>query len=209
MQFGVVFALKPSFPVLAMVFKVLDLTDGNELLEAARLLCCIKVIVKRSLNISKSAHAILNLSLSLVNYHLKQLNHFFQSTDNVQSSIFHYMKVMAHLHQSNCCRNFVVFPICVREFKDNATRSELVYPMMVGFKIGLPDSVEQRHSFLEQLKIAVSHFHAAGVVHLDLYLSNVMWRETSTTEVTIKAIDWDAAHFTHESLSVMTHVSQS
>ena len=40
----------------------------------------------------------------------------------------------------------------------------------------------------------------AGVVHLDLYLSNIMWRELESGEIELKIIDWDAAHFITESL---------
>jgi hypothetical protein len=114
------------------------------------------------------------------------------------------MKVMTQLHRCTFCRNFVVFPICVREYNDSAAHSELVFPNMVDYKIGLPDSEEHRLSFLGQLKIAVGHFHAAGVVHYDLFLSNIMWREVSTSEVKIKVIDWDAAHFLRERLPAET-----
>jgi len=92
----------------------------------------------------------------------------------------------------------------VREYNDSAAHSELVFPNMVDYKIGLPDSEEHRLSFLGQLKIAVGHFHAAGVVHYDLFLSNIMWREVSTSEVKIKVIDWDAAHFSRERLPAET-----
>ena len=40
----------------------------------------------------------------------------------------------------------------------------------------------------------------AGVVHLDLYLSNIMWKELESGEIELKIIDWDAAHFITESL---------
>ena len=35
-------------------------------------------------------------------------------------------------------------------------------------------------------------------MHLDLYLSNIMWREISDTEVQLKVVDWDAALFINE-----------
>lgn len=80
----------------------------------------------------------------------------------------------------------------------NDSESSLVYPKFVGNKIMLPHLQGQRQFFLGQLTIAAGHFHAAGVVHFDLYLSSVMWREVSPSEVIIKVIDWDAAHFLYE-----------
>jgi hypothetical protein len=35
--------------------------------------------------------------------------------------------------------------------------------------------------------------HKAGVIHVDLYASNVMWKQQDGT-IFIKIIDWDAAH---------------
>mmetsp|Transcript_34043 Transcript_34043/g.63564 ORF Transcript_34043/g.63564 Transcript_34043/m.63564 type:complete len:118 (+) Transcript_34043:1-354(+) len=47
------------------------------------------------------------------------------------------------------------------------------------------------------------------VAHLDLYPSNIMWKEEvegSNKEVHVMIIDWDSAHFVHEHLQ--EHVSE-
>jgi serine/threonine protein kinase len=64
----------------------------------------------------------------------------------------------------------------------------------------LPDTQEKREHYFEKLKSAISAIHKAGVVHLDLYLSNIMWKELESGEIELKIIDWDAAHFITESL---------
>jgi hypothetical protein len=46
--------------------------------------------------------------------------------------------------------------------------------------------------YLDTLEQAVAAIHLAGVVHGDLYVSNVMWREKDGA-VQIKIIDWDTA----------------
>ena len=40
--------------------------------------------------------------------------------------------------------------------------------------------------------------HAAGVLHCDLYFSNVMWRSTPEDSVEIKLIDFDCSHLLSE-----------
>ena len=43
--------------------------------------------------------------------------------------------------------------------------------------------------------------HSAGVVHLDWYLSNFMWKyDEATGELVIKIIDFDSAHIIGDSL---------
>jgi len=62
----------------------------------------------------------------------------------------------------------------------------------------MPDLAEHRESFLQEVQCAMEAFHDAGVAHLDLYLSNIMWRPVSDKAVDVKVIDWDAAHFLYE-----------
>jgi serine/threonine protein kinase len=143
------------------------------------------------------------MKLSKSAYHCKPLSQFFASTGNLQSSLLHFFKVMTRLHNNSECRQVVVFPICVREYDDKVTDTMIVFPKLDrSYKIGLPDTIELRSSFVKQLEDAMSKFHHAGVAHLDLYLSNIMWCPVTEEEVKLKIIDWDAAHFTCEHLSM-------
>ena len=41
---------------------------------------------------------------------------------------------------------------------------------------------------------SIESIHSAGVIHGDLFLSNVMYKIEEDNSVSIKIIDWDAAH---------------
>ena len=49
--------------------------------------------------------------------------------------------------------------------------------------------------------------HAQGVVHLDWYLSNFMWKiDSSTGKLEVKIIDFDSAHIIGDSLTEETNM---
>lgn len=84
----------------------------------------------------------------------------------------------------------LVFALSVRSPSSDSVAEDskcywLVYEDLAaeGFKIGTPD------------RVAVTHIHEAGVIHCDLYPSNIMWRADAEGEsVEIRIIDWDNAH---------------
>jgi serine/threonine protein kinase len=107
---------------------------------------------------------------------------------------------MARLHAVDACRDLVVFPICVRGYNDDPSYSCIVFPRLgEEYQIGLPETRGDRVEFFAKLRSAVRAFHEAGVVHLDFYLSNIMWRK-GPDGIRIKVIDWDPAHFLEEKL---------
>lgn len=57
--------------------------------------------------------------------------------------------------------------------------------------------------YLGKLKEAIEAIHEAGVVHLDLYTSNVMWRMEGD-ELEMKIVDWDGAQVLGSGLAPMT-----
>ena len=204
-QFGAVVMLKPSFPAFFVISNVLDMTNDDSLCEAARLLCCIAMHVATDLEFDRStlfrSTEEMKVLLDPTLYHMKSLKAFFACTGNIQSSLFHYFKIMSQLHRHPECRDVVLFPICVREYEDSIDHCSIVFPKLgCDYKIGLPDTQEQRQRYFEKLKSAIRAIHTAGVVHLDLYLSNIMWKELESGKIELKIIDWDAAHFITESL---------
>eukprot|EP01031_Cornospumella_fuschlensis_P027391 gene27391-33082_t len=75
----------------------------------------------------------------------------------------------------------------------------------LGFRMGAPhrhgdsDSEALFRAYREALRHAVTCIHNAGVLHGDLYLSNVMWRRREGADsIDIKLIDWDASHLLAE-----------
>jgi hypothetical protein len=69
-----------------------------------------------------------------------------------------------------------------------------------GYMIGCPDRIANpelfNHYKLELIRV-VKLMHSSGVIHGDLYLSNVMWRATDSG-VHIILIDFDCAHLLEE-----------
>eukprot|EP01031_Cornospumella_fuschlensis_P030751 gene30751-37155_t len=207
-QFAAVILLKPSFPTMVVLSPVLDMTSEEGLLEATRLWCCVQLMMELSLVVPSQSAVITASTCRMILdtglYHVKPLSTFFACTGNVQTSLHHYFRVMSRLHRDEQCRPYVLFPITVREYNDDAKQSSIVYPKLTDYNIGLPATADLRRQFLQQLKTAVAAFHHAGVAHLDLYLSNVMWR-AGDLGLQIKVIDWDAAHFVDEPLYESAH----
>jgi tRNA A-37 threonylcarbamoyl transferase component Bud32 len=75
----------------------------------------------------------------------------------------------------------------------------IIFENLVDYKIGFPVEQQQRLEFIKQLELTVEALHAAGVVHFDLYLSNIMHKIDSVSgKVKIKLIDFDASIFEWE-----------
>jgi hypothetical protein len=71
----------------------------------------------------------------------------------------------------------------------------------MGYTMGCPNRINNAHAYLlfkDALKTAVNMLHEAGVLHGDLYFSNVMWKLESDETVQVKIVDWDAAHCLNE-----------
>eukprot|EP01036_Dinobryon_divergens_P025263 gene25263-33792_t len=186
MQFAAVVMLKPSFPMLVMLSPVLlDLTDNTMLLESARLLCCVKILAsypliphRNQLELANIPRQLTAMAYCTLEYHEKPLADFFVSTVIRSPNSTQYFHIAsASTKKTTSERQRYYF----RTFQSTTTKS------------GFPSyELNARESFLYHC------FHRVGVVHLDLYLSNIMWREISDVEVQLKFIDWDAALFRNE-----------
>ncbi len=70
--------------------------------------------------------------------------------------------------------------------------------VLEGFAVGVPDhDTGTLEAYCQAIEKAVNVVHTAGVVHLDLYVSNIMHQVQNGT-IEIKIIDWDAAHLIGE-----------
>ncbi len=80
-----------------------------------------------------------------------------------------------------------MFPIWVREYEDSIDHCSILFPKLgCNYKIGLSDTKEQRERYFEKLKSAIRAIHMACVVYLDLYLSNIMWKELESGDIELK-----------------------
>jgi len=202
MKFGVARLLEPAFPYFVIMSPTLDLTTSSGRQEAATLLlklhewCMTEKVVD---NEPKEKAPQMEIDRTL--YHLKSMDDFFCVYRDRDQSLQHMLRVLQKVMTSNAARPNVVAPITIRT-ADNRMHDALVFHDLVkqGFTIGLPADREQRKLYLQALREAVDAVHRAGVVHLDLYPSNVFWKLVDG-RIIIKIIDWDAAHLVNEPLA--------
>jgi len=211
MKFGITRLLEPSFPYLAAVSKTFDVTDDADLREAAKLLAHIDAWCRTPKQASRSRCEKLAMELSPVLYYPKPLSTFFDVYEAHHSeSVRHMLRVLQKALSSEDACKYVEAPITVRTKdktdKDKARGGDaLIFRNLVNddFQIGVPAEEEQRGRYLNALRAAMNAIHAAGVVHLDFYPSNFMWKEEDG-RVIVKIIDWDTAHFVDEALTPAT-----
>ncbi len=107
------------------------------------------------------------------------------------------------LYASKKARDYVEFPLSIRTPDDDAENGcryyELYYRNLSaeGYKIGAPNRFIDPvvfDSYRQEYRKSIETIHSAGVIHGDLYLSNVMYKVQEDNSVSIKIIDWDAAH---------------
>jgi serine/threonine protein kinase len=71
--------------------------------------------------------------------------------------------------------------------------------MQAGYVMGVPPDQDDYNSFLLALESLVHQIHACGVIHMDLYPSNILWAKVGGT-IKVRIIDWDAASFRNQPL---------
>ena len=122
------------------------------------------------------------------------------------------LRVFNKLYTHEAARQVVEFPLSVRT-ADEASEGchQIIYRdlRMLGYTCGSPNRIEQPalfEAYKNALFAAVDSIHKAGVLHCDLYISNVMWKlsslspqdnsaaKSSNYVVEIKIVDWDASH---------------
>eukprot|EP01031_Cornospumella_fuschlensis_P026910 gene26910-32518_t len=131
----------------------------------------------------------------------------------------HMIRVLNAVYSDPIARPYAEYPLSLRTpspgcveggdswAKDMHDKYVLIYRNLrqLGFRMGAPlrngdsDSEALFRAYRKALRHAVACIHNAGVLHGDLYLSNVMWRHRNdTNSIDIKLIDWDASHLLAE-----------
>lgn len=210
MQFALLAMLPPSFPYLIALTYPLDLCIAAQRGIAAQHMCIIDFMMRESLELHNESPV--ELSLDISRYHIKYLKYFFEVRSTREASLEHMFSVLDHLAVDSELRHSVAFPITIRSRtapKDAAQGSHdmhnhmdmLVFDNLAkdGYRIGFPNDDALCEKLVKQIKAVVARIHARGVVHMDLYPSNIMWRLNATSRsIDVKIIDWDAAHFVGE-----------
>lgn len=222
MVFGATIILPPSFPTYIPLSKRLDLSDPQERMLASAYLIKAKAHVNNiGLSLQKQHDLrpfskvellpIVDMILSEAPLHFikrittevfdRGFGMFVEDRDhlNIGPGIEHMFEALNMMYSSTPARHIPEYPLSIRtpdELSQNCY--ELVFRHLgaEGYVIGCPDRIINAILF-DKYRIAyresVKAVNDAGVVHGDLYLSNVMWRLRNDV-VEIKIIDWDAAH---------------
>jgi len=116
-------------------------------------------------------------------------------------------QVFTKLYASSASR-FVCFPICFvnKVLPPPMTKggvSALLFPNLTqdGYRCGLPEDIQTARMYISALQEAMIALHEAGVIHGDMYISNIMWRASPTsTAVEVMLIDWDTAFLAQDGI---------
>jgi hypothetical protein len=195
--FADVAMLEPAFPYLIPLTKILDLCDDNDRAVASQWLYRVQEFAKGITAVSESRPN-LQTSISNTKYHLKPLNQFFQSRCTLDASLRHMFNGLNRLCKNDRTCEYVLFPITIRT--DKRGRGDLVFENLLEHRIGLPAESAERKSLMVEIRKAIEACHSAGVVHLDFYPSNIMWKPCANGSFDVKIIDWDACHLVGEEL---------
>lgn len=129
------------------------------------------------------------MSLDTDRYHIKKINDFFSSCGDgmVDESVSRFFTLTSELSDANfaCC------PLAYRLGDPNSslTQDVIVFENLSDYRIGLPkESCAERQKLVAAIREAAQKLHDLGLVHMDLYLSNIMWtKDTSGAYSTMSA----------------------
>jgi hypothetical protein len=207
MAFGAVIVLDGSFPSYVPLSKRLDLGDpvernvASSFLAAANHHCKTLAIELTTINhptplSSVKVEPITQMALNMQTHFVKRITgdvfagglgmFVAEGSERIDigPGLEHMVEALNRVYASPSSRPFAEYPLAVRT-PDNASEQcyELVYRDLtkLQYQIGAPNRNTQPkvfQAFRVALAAAVLAINDAGVIHVDLYLSNVMWRQT-------------------------------
>ena len=112
-------------------------------------------------------------------------------------SIVHVLGMFEMLSSNEEAREIVCFPCALYDLgaENNPPQFDLVFPNLAnqGFTNVPPRDKETATAYIDAFRRAVEAIHSSGVIHCDLYVSNIFWKMKDGGAVAIKIIDWDTA----------------
>ena len=70
--------------------------------------------------------------------------------------------------------SYACLPLAIRLKGKQCNCDAIIFEKLVGYRIGLPDDSDDRDAMVSTMETAVDDMHEKGVVHMDLYLSNIL-----------------------------------
>ena len=238
-QFGATFLLEPSVPVYYTISKVLDTGDFIDRKIAMAFIhkanCWVRSLHEKIQHYKgkeiKTPTSNIKMLLDTSRYFIKKLTPNvlgrgfgllcdIGGKNDVSQGIEHWGRVMNCLYNDPAVRPYVAFPLAIRTPDQGSSDYAIVFKDLTqeGFTIGAPNRnthTKLFDTYRQKLRELVNAVHMAGVIHVDLYPSNIMWKarnKSSTSsqaqesasasscavhesfDVDIVIIDWDCSH---------------
>jgi hypothetical protein len=207
-QFGVTIVLKPSFPVFWTTSKVLDMGDMRERqMAVAYIQKATSWINRLSLEHRLQEQTVTAMKLNLSAYHIQIITReyakkgfllFAEGEGGVSQGVEHWGRVLNVLYANKKVRPFIAFPLAIRSANLKEGEDIIVYKdyYAMGYRIGCPDRTvagNMYEPYQIELTRIIGLVHAAGVIHCDLCLSNILWKRDRKS-VSIIITGWERAH---------------
>jgi len=204
-QVAAVYLLEPSLPTVCFVSKVLQLSEEEDRVKAAKILVAMshhcndmeQFVASNSLN-SVSG---MPMRLETEKYHFKSMNEFFSCFGPGAEGAS--LTRMLDVTQKLADTPYACLPMSVRLKGRSDSHDAIIFEKLVGYCIGFPHDASDRRVLISEMEKAVADMHGKGVVHMDLYLSNFMWKKDGDA-FRVKIIDFDSAHKLGEKLTPAT-----
>jgi len=193
-QFAWVTVLEPSFPVLHVTTGVLDASVHETRQQIAYQLVRVKMFcsgVARKIDGSSVFHVLTKIQLNLDRFHLKLFkNTFLRWSEKPQESLSYLWSIYERLVDVE----EAVLPHAFANIKLEGTKKcNIIFPRLgPDFAMGVPSDELLYTLFLAKLEASIKKVNDKGIIHVDLYPSNILWRSFGD-DIIIRIVDWDAA----------------
>lgn len=197
-QFAWMTLLEQSLPVLHVTTGVLDASVSSTRELIAKNLVYIRVFCSRQKQRIQRCSTLFPwdpeapFELNMSKYHLKPLNQvFLRWSGDSEESLGYLWQIYQHVASVA----EAVLPLACANLKPVTDTLEkvLIFPKLEkDFAMGVPSDKELYEKYLLQLRETIQKIHKVGVIHVDLYPSNILWRFCEN-QMVIRIVDWDAA----------------
>lgn len=216
-QFAAVFIAGGRLPMCVVTSEELDLSHRDGARLADLYYCMTRTQVQNLMQLVKEARPVppSEAAVDVWSFpkalYCKRNSVSYDVLPTKDASVWHVMRVLSHLHQVGP-RESICFPLgfCFvnHEKVPDGRTMDMVFPNLTEadppYSFTMPKVWATANLFVAECERVVSRLHAAGVVHGDLYVSNVAWR-SRVGKIEVKIIDWDTAFFVAEHADQHAH----
>ena len=177
---------KPSLPAVCFVTPVLRLSVIEECEKAAKILVAMahhKTEVEQYVKLNNLTRpSSVAMGLDPEKYHCKLMDDFFPVLLFKEWSLTRMLQVTSPLAGTS----YACLPLAIRLKDHRCTCDAIIFENLIGYRIGLPKEPDDRVALVSAMQEAVDDMHLKRVIHMDLYLSNFMWKKEDNGSFSVK-----------------------